>query len=288
MPSKGVLDRQRIGKAIVAAARTHAQEVGQRLNEDLTAIVAEGETLADFTTLQIHLGRYLQMRLDALVAADELHLQELDDDQDPRLRRDEAAETLYRKVIEIREAVSAAFGDDQASALVGIEGETSRDPLTLHRQARRVLERLRNPELPLPPQRLNGLQIDSASLAAELQPATDDLAQALADVDRELRETETSLGLKTEAMEALDRAVRGVGRILKGCDELAEFPNFAEKIRLSRTNRGGRSGTPEDEEEPPEGEELPPPGDEEPPASASALGFELPPDDEPTTPSSAR
>jgi len=251
MPSKGVLDRQRIGKAIIAAANTHAREVGDRLNESLAVIVAEGETLADFTTLELHLGRYLQMQLDALVAADEVHLEELDDDLDPRLRRDDAAEDLYRKLIEVREGLNAVFGSDQAGALIGIEGVTARDPLALHRQANRALERLRAPDEGLPPQRLAGLQLDTAALADELQPATDQLTQALADVDRELRETETSLGLKTEAIEAFDRAVRGVGRILKGCDELAEYPDFAEKIRLSR-RRGSASENPDAEEGPPE------------------------------------
>lgn len=277
MPSKGVLDRQRIGKAIVAAANTHAREVGERLNESLAVVVEEGEILADFTTLKFHLGRYLQMQLDALVAADETHLKELDDDHDPRLRRDDAAETLYRKLIEVREGVSAVFGPDQASALVGIEGETARDPLALHRQANRALDRLRNPEGGLPPQRLAGLQLDTAALADELQPATDQLTQALADVDRELRETETSLGLKTEAMEAFDRAVRGVGRILKGCDELAEYPDFAEKIRLSR-RRGSSGGDPAEEEGPSEEgpeEELPPEDEGEGSTGPPVVGFTL-------------
>lgn len=288
MPSKGVLDRQRVGKAIIAAANTHAREVGERLNERVAVVVEHGETLADFTTLKIHLGRYLQMQLDALVAADEVHLKELDDDHDPRLRRDEAAEALNRKLVEVRNGVSTLYGTDQASALIGIEGATSRDPLTLHRQANRAMERLRAPEVELPPQRLASLHLDTAALVGEVQPLIDQLTQALADVDREQRETETSLGLKTEALEAFDRAVRGVGRIIKGCDELAEYPDFAEKIRLSRTRRGSAGGSPAGDPQDDEGPSEPGPqpdvpsgGDDGTSTSSSLLGFALPVEDEP-------
>lgn len=288
MPSKGVLDRQRVGKAIVAAAHTHAREVGERLNADLAVILTEGETLPDFTTLQLQLGRYLQMRLEALVAADEAHVQELDDDQDPRLRRDEAAELLYQKLIEMRETVNAVFGPERAGKLIGIEGDTPRDPLRLHRHATRILDRLRAPGAGLPPQRLRGVQLDPVTLAEELQPATDLLAEAIADVDREQRETETTLTLKTEATEAFDRAVRGVGRILKGCDELADFPEFADKIRLRRTNQGSRSESSEDDEGssengegPSEEDEGQPSGEESQPPTTEVRGFTLPPPTEP-------
>jgi len=286
MPTKGVLDRQRIGKAIVAAAHAHAQEVGERLNRDLAVIVAEGETLPDFTTLQIQLGRYLQMRLDALVVADEAHLQEVDDDQDPRLRRDEAADFLYRKLIEMRETVTAVFGPERAGKLVGLEGDTPRDPLMLHRHANRILERLRAPEATFPPQRLRGVQIDPIALTEELQPATDNLAAALADVDREQRETETTLNLKTEATAAFDRAFRGIGRILQGCDALAEFPDFAEKIRLTRASRGPGSEPPEGEEGPPEDDGSSPSATEQSPPALTVRGFDVSPGNGPTEPSS--
>lgn len=110
MASKGVLDRQRIGRAIIHAARTHAHEVGQQLQENLQSLLAEQETSSDFITPQLELARYLEMRLEALVAADETHLEELDDDQEPRLLRDEAAAELYSTLVRIRAAVNAGFG----------------------------------------------------------------------------------------------------------------------------------------------------------------------------------
>jgi len=45
MPTQGVLDRQRVAEAILAAARIHAHPVGERMQTNLAAAVAAGETL---------------------------------------------------------------------------------------------------------------------------------------------------------------------------------------------------------------------------------------------------
>lgn len=274
MLTQAVLDRQRVGESIVSSARTHAEDVGNRLNEELAVILTEGETLPDFVTLQHQLARYLEMRTNALVAADEVHLQELDDDKDPRLRRDEAAEVLLRKLIEIRETLVGVFGAERAAALVGIEGETARDPLRLYRLASRTLERLQAPEPELPPIRVNGVQLDPVLVGQDLQPFLDNLRRAIGDVTRELRETETTLNAKTEALEAYDRAVRGIGRILKGCNELADFPKFAEKIRLTRPGRSSTGGEEEPQQGPEQEEGPAPPGPE--------AGDEIPAKPQPT------
>jgi|GEM_PF-855525 len=242
MPSKGVVLRQRISEDLVAAARTHAEEVGNRLNQDLLGTAAEGETVPDYIALLLQLGRHLEEKMQELVAADEAHLIELDDDQDPRLRREEAAADLHEKVVEIREALGGFFGTSEAGSLLGVEGPTSSDPRTLHRQAMRLLERLREPAPELPSLRLNGLQLDRAALAEELQPAVDELDRALVDIARERREAESTQEQKNEKMAEVDTALRGVGRCLQGYYELSGFSMFAERIRLTRRRRGRGPG----------------------------------------------
>jgi len=267
MPSKGVLDRQRVGQAIIAAARTHAQPVGERLQQTLSAIVADGETLSDFTTPQLELARYLERRLADLVAADEAHLEELDDDQEPRILRDEAAAVLYSTLVRIRAVINAAFGSVRGTKFLGVDGDTAQDPLTLHRQASRALARLRQPPAELPTLQVGGVTLDLSGLADELQPATDDLGRALAEVGDERRQAEETLGEKTDALIAFDTAVGGVGRTLIGYYELAGYPNFAERIRL--TLPGRRSGS-SDEPEAPAPDEVPRPEEA---AEAPAIGF---------------
>lgn len=260
MPSKGVLDRQRIGNSIVAAARTHAAQVGERLEEILSPFLLEGETFTP-TTFQLVLARTLEDRLQKLVAADNAHLLELDDDQDPRIRRDEAAQTLYDTVVGIRETLNAAFSAPRTDTLLGIKGKTPADPLKLLGHAQDLLDRLREPTIVVPEQRFGAVQIDLSRLADELQPALDELAEALSDVTREQRETEITLGEKTTALEAFDAIVGGVARALIGFDEMTDHPDFAKKIRLNLPQRGGATeseGGPEGE---PSGEEEEFPGE---------------------------
>lgn len=168
MPTKGVVDRQRIVRDIVATARAHAREVAERLQQVLAIALEEGEVLPDFEGLQLLLARYLEIRTAALVVADDAHFQETADDVDPRLRRDEAAANLYRTIIGIRDAVHAAFGSERAKELMGYEGETPADPLTLQRVASAALAKLREAPPDVLPLRLDGIQLDLGSLAAQL------------------------------------------------------------------------------------------------------------------------
>jgi len=244
MASKGIVDRRRVAKAIIATARAHADEVGERLRENLAPVLQEGETLPDMVHLQRLLARYLEMRIGTIIAADEQHLNELDDDREPRRQRDAAAAELYDTLIAIRNALSAAFGQEQASEIVGISGPTPRDPLTLHQEATRALERLSGPTPPS--SRIQGLQLDFASLRGQLQPALDNLVQAVQRVDLEARESESTIRSKDLALDAFDAALGGIGRILIGCNELAGLPEFGNRIRLTLPHRR-RSQSPSDE-----------------------------------------
>jgi hypothetical protein len=253
MPSKGIIDRQRIAKTIVAAARMHAHEVGGRLPEVVASFVEEGETLPDFTTFQLQLARYLESRIDTIVQADELHLDELDDDQEPRRRRDRAAEVLYDTLVAVRESLNGPFGAERASEFLGIDGRTSSDPLILFRQADRAWKRLSAESPVLPPTRVDGIQADLGALAAQLRTPLDELGQALQRVDEESRAIESTLREKDLALDAFDLAVRSVGFLIKGLDGLAGFPEFSAKIRLTLPGRR-RRGTGTGEESPlPEG-----------------------------------
>lgn len=253
MPSKAVIDRQRIGESILAAARTHADHVAQRLHEVLSPFIPEGQSLPDLAVLQLVVANLLEDRLEKLVAADEAHFEELADDLDPRVRRDETAQILYDKLIQIRSTLNGAFGAERGDNLLGFNGPTPRDPRILHRQATRALNRLREPDPEFPSGSLHGFRFDRNALADELQPAVDDLSAALRDVTRELRETETTKAEKDEAIEAFDAAVGGTARMLTGFDQLVGLDSFAKKIRLTLPDRGGQQ---EDEPQPP-GEELP-------------------------------
>jgi hypothetical protein len=248
MPSKMVTDRQKLTGSLRQAALTHAEEVSTRLTDILTPLLEEGETLPDLAVLQQLPARWLARREQTLVAADEAHLAELVDDRDPRRRRDELADEVRGKLVLIRGTVAALFGFDVATDVLGIGGATAADPVALHRQAARALERLSAPEPDLPPLQVEGIQLDPAALAASLQPAVNELAAVLDQVARERREAETTLAAKSEALATYDDAASRVVQFLSGLYELAERPEFAERLRLTQRHGGTSEPVPAQEE----------------------------------------
>lgn len=273
MASKGVIDRHRVAKIIAAAARNHARDVGTRLQEVLAPAFPDGVPF-DGVQLLDGLGRYLDMRIAAMTEADETHLRELRDDDEPRRRRDEATEELYSTLVGIRQAVLAGFGPEQLKPLLGYVGSTPVDPLVLYRVAGRALELLRTPPAELPPARFTAVQVDLVSLADELQPALDQLTAALREVDDETKTAELTRRSKDLELDAFDAAVAGIGRMVIGIDELTGFSQLADRIRLTLPGRR-RRGTAEGDEPPQEEEPLPeeetpelpptPPGPADPP-----------------------
>lgn len=238
MRSKSVLDRQKVAKAVIAAARVHAQEVGEELHTRFAPLLEEGETLPDFTQFPIHLARFLESRLEELLAAENRHCLELSDDRDARLRRDEAGAAVQQQILALREAVSAVYGSDRVPLVLGLKGQTAQAPFHLQRQAQQILSRLRQPVTVEPvSELLPADQLDLAGAAERLEEATRELDEAIREVERENCEAELTLRQRDEAMEAFDQALRGVGLIVKSFFSLAGFPEYAKKLHLTVPNR---------------------------------------------------
>lgn len=252
MPTKGLIDRKRIGQDILQSIRIHSKQVGDRLNASLAFLAEEGETFPDFIDFQHQLARLLELRLEGLETAYHVHLVELDDDGEPSFLRRQAADALYTRMVEVRELLRGVYGIDRANKLVGFSGETPIDPITLHTMAENAIKRLREPGPELPPQRLDSLQLDRNGLADELQPLVDELDRHIEDVKEEVRKRETSKLARDLAVESFDLTTRSVARIQIALDELAGFPTFAERIRLTLPSRGRRIPVTDDEPPQPE------------------------------------
>jgi hypothetical protein len=237
MPTQGVMDRQRVGEALIAAARTHAQKVGERLQTKLAAFFDDGEPPPDLTRLQLQLARMVEAQLAALVEADGARIAELADDPPARERRDDAAAAVREQIVTIRQVVSAVLGADRAPGLLSLEGPTAENPLVLMRQGRRLLETLRRHGNGLPGPRLRGLQLDLAPATEVLRARLDELSVALRDVAVERRQAKESKRRRDKAVEAFDLLVRRVAGLLVGCYQLADLPELARRIRVSPPKR---------------------------------------------------
>jgi len=240
MPSQGVLDRQRVGKAILAAARSHAQEVGERLQTHLAAVLEDGETLPDVTRWPLLFARLLEARMSELVAVDRQILAERIDHGEPRRRRDDAAAEVYRHLVQLRRGFDVSFGPGSAEKLLGMTGRLPADPPTLALLGTQVLDRQRELLAGGPPRpRIPGVKLNLEPCADALQSKLARLDQALEEVRRNELEAQATQLLKNAAVEACDRTARGLASTLRGWCHLAGLPELARGLRFPLNHRRG-------------------------------------------------
>lgn len=241
MPTQGVMNRQRVGEALIAAARTHAQKVGERLQTRLAAVLDDGAPLPDLTEYQLRLAGVVEKHLALLLAADGARLAELADDSPARWRRDEALAAVREQIVNLRRVVRGLLGSEREPELLGFQGPTADSPLRLSQQAETLLETLREHRGELPAPRLSGVQLDLGPAAETLQTRLHELTAALRDVEVERRQADAFKERRDDAIDSFDRVVRRVAGLLKTCYVEAGLPELARRIRLTPPKRSAAS-----------------------------------------------
>lgn len=233
MPSKGVLDRQRVGKALLAAARTHAHEVGERLQTKFAAVLEDGEAVPDIARLQLLQARLLEGRLEQLVDVDRQDRTEKIEHREPRegLRKASAGLRVYLRAV--RKSFRAVYGRGSAKSLLGLTGRVPRDPEGLRLVAGEVQRRLRELIAVGPPKPGPGARLS-------LEVILRDLGKLLAILERAIRtvmcnelEAEATELLKSHAVEGFDAAARTLADTFQGWCRLAGLPELARKVSLN-------------------------------------------------------
>ena len=238
--TRGVVKRQRAGEALLATARTRAHELGDRLATHLAAVLDDGESLPDPTRLQTLLTRLLETRLEVLVTADAAARAHRDAVPEAREARDRAFDELYGSVRDLRAGFAGLFGHDDGGRLLGVRGWTAKNPLALLCQARRLLQRLREP-LPELPEHVPGIEVECTRVAEHLRPEVESLNRAVAEVERVEEEEAAAVAARAGAVEAFDRALGGLGRVIQGFTVLAGLPALGRSIRFDPRDRASNS-----------------------------------------------
>lgn len=235
MPSKQVTDRNRSSNAVLAAARTHGAVIESNLTSFFAPYLKKGEKSPSFAFICELMARALEDRAMTMVDADNTNEAELDDDEAPRLARDEGTDALYSHVVDVGDIVIGLYGRGQLKAL-GLDGTTPREPNQLLQYSKTIANNLLTVALPKP--RVKGSGINAKETAKEMEGLREGLAASLKDVAREERELEQTQVKKHAAIGEYDEAFSSVASMLTTFLEVAGEQKLASRVRPSKRRPG--------------------------------------------------
>jgi hypothetical protein len=238
MTSKQITNREKSARAVIAVGETQAEAAGAALGKLLEPHLAEGESLPNFALVLTLISRALDASKTRMVDADAAHEAELGDDEPVRRARDESAQALSDRIVELREVLTGVYGAATAGAV--FSGPTPVDPVVLSRFAGEGATQLARIKLPAP--RIKGATLDIAETVSALQEHRAALDAQLKGVARELREAQATLDAKNQAMAAHDELFSSAATILTGLLRLSGKAELATKVRPS-ARRPGQTAT---------------------------------------------
>ncbi len=234
--SKMVVDRQKSSTRVAASARTHKAKAGA----GMAALLGE-EYGPPTEKLMGASADKLEKVTGTMVAADEAHIAELDDDPAFRVERDKSAKDIRIVCVDLREVATTMFGRDYIKAL-GYEGDTPEDPFMLHRLGTRIVERIDKIDRPKP--RFEGMTFDPAPWKKKLLEPTARLSAALKKTATEKREAEQTITAKDEAIADYDDVFSKTAGLVSALLRIAGEEELGRRVRPVKS-RPGRISDPD-------------------------------------------
>ncbi len=264
MRTEEVYGRLYSGAAVITAVETDGDEVGRLLDEryGVTPPELPGEppSLEDAKTLGElasalsyrrivdHLKGDLGTVHTRLAWSEDQHQRKLARIQDLIDRREELGGVLSGTYLKVRHSLQSLYGSRMGFVLANVSGATPQNPRRLIQQVGQTISFLRDPVVEPPSHDLNGVTVDFAELANDLEPPMEELGAVLQELDRTRKEAQGTGAVKQEAVKEFDRMFLWVARALASYFHLAGLHELAELIRPSVRRQGRRAV---DEEEAP-------------------------------------
>ena len=248
MATKMVTDKSAEASFLGATASTFLREVSPPLAGSLSPLLAEGEILPDIPLLANLVVRFVESRLDRLIAADKANIDARANLLEPRLERDQASGLTSANLFGIRDICRGLYGRKLTARIIPDDRRIPQRPQALLHEAEHVLERLQDPDLALPERKLFGVTVDAGELVKNFEPSVAELRSALDEVDEKNREAQITQAAKDKAMAEFNAGFSAAIRLLESLAEIAGVPELADKVRPTRRRRSGG----QDEEAPDE------------------------------------
>jgi len=230
-----VLNREKTSADLSGVLASHADEAAAMFADMVQLDLDEDRGVPDLSEFQRLLSRRLERLRKELVRADEIHRTERIEDQQLRIRRDEAAAELSRLLSAIRVGLEGPCGAESSKDLLGLEGSVPRrDPVALRRLATRTVERLRSGRFQLPASALPGFSFDPAAWIPLLEEPLDRLETALEGLSREKSTTTGKQLDKSDLIAEYDRAYSATARLLENFFRYIGKTGLAQRVRPSR------------------------------------------------------
>ncbi len=243
--NKQFYDRERSSREVGAATLEHGAVIAARVGDLLRGALQGDEQLPDLHLVLTLMGRVLVGRGTEVGLAGLKYDQELQDDDEPRRRRDLTDRELRTRAQSIRNTVAGAYGD-AGLAVLGLTALYGPGSDALVNYSRNLVAALEKPELKLPPSGVEGLAFEPRAAAQSLKPLVERLGAALDDVAREKSEAATALIAKDKAIAEHDNIFGKFAAVFEQFALAAGLPEVAERIRPSEVSPGVLANTPQE------------------------------------------
>ncbi len=254
--SRMVADRVSISNTVIAAIDNHGPEVVPILEK----LLFPGGVPAnlDMAGVMAAIRQYLALTTTKLVNDDMAHTLELLDDDPHRRERDESVVDLRAFLVSYRSTFTTNYGPEVASAY-GLSAPIPEDAKLLVHFAKNVEELLRTRPLTETPKK-KSLTVNPMDVADDVKTSREAVETALANVERERRESQLTQAAKNESMADWSTVYPRSADVIAALFALAGRDELAHTVRPTARRRAGLPESPDAPEAPPPAPAEPPTG----------------------------
>ena len=239
-------DRYRSALLVANLAEVSAERTGARLAAVFGPAAEPDRPAPDWPHIMRMIARTLMAQADRLVEADRALIVEMEDDQDPRERRERARSSLFQRMGSLRAMTRGIYGES-ALGRIGLTGNTPIEAIALHRMGMNVLTNLGVLETLTPV--VAGGALDIPTVREDLTALLEALGQAISDLAYEARKREVAQIHKNSVMAEFDAQFSYGAHMLESLFGWAGEPAMAARVRPS-SRQPGRLDQPPDSDEP--------------------------------------